>query len=236
MVASPKPRAAASADVTPQQILQFMTTEHYALQAAKSAIVSETTGRATVYLSSVSSAVVALAFLGQSSTIGNSFLLFGLALFLPLFFLGIATFVRIHESSVENMMHARRINRIRHYYVELAPEMARYFAGRTHDDMTDFLDELAIFVPRNPGRLWGRWEQMITIAGSVAVVNSVVAGITIGMLCRTVFALALIPLIATGAFVGIVVLALHMRFADRRSRAAQHHFKSMFPSDRAATV
>ncbi|HEY5938867.1 MAG TPA: hypothetical protein VIU61_29645 [Kofleriaceae bacterium] len=230
MAASPKPRPATSADVTPQQILQFMTSEHFAVQSAKSAIVAETTGRATVFLSSVSSAVVALAFVGQSSTAGDFFLLFGLALFVPLFFLGLATYVRIHEASIENMMHARRINRIRHYYVELAPEMAPYFARRTHDDMIDYLDELAIFVPKHPGRFWGRWEQMITIAGAVAVVNAVIAGVVIGMLCRNVLGLAVGWLIAIGALVGIVVVALHSRYGDRRSRAAEQHFETMFPN------
>src|SRR5688572_15953054 len=105
--------------VTQQQILLFMTTEHAALQAAKQAIVAEANGRAGLYLGSLSSAVVALAFIGQISQLGDAFFLFGVGVFLPLFFLGIATFVRLIETANESMLHARRINRIRHYYVEV---------------------------------------------------------------------------------------------------------------------
>jgi hypothetical protein len=216
--------------VPPQRILQFLTTEHFTLQTAKSAIVAESNGRAALYLSFLSASVVALAFVGQVSKIGTTFLVFGLALFLPLFFLGIATFVRLYETSTESMMHARRINRIRHYYVQVAPEMAPYFAHRTHDDMNDFLDELAIFVPEKPSRWWGLWQQMLSIAGAIAVINSVLAGVFVGFALHAVFALALAPTIAICAAVVIAGSALHLRYMEREHRAFSRHFETMFPN------
>lgn len=217
--------------VPQQRILQFLTTEHFTLQTAKSAIVAETNGRAALYLSFVSSAVVALAFVGQVSKIGTTFLVFGLALFLPLFFLGIATFVRLYETSTESMMHARRINRIRNYYVRVAPEMAPYFAHRTHDDMTDFLDELAIFEPARPSRSWALWQQMLSVTGAIAVINSVLAAVFVGFAVHAAFALGLAPTIAICAAVLVGCIALHCRYMERQHARTARHFETMFPNE-----
>ena len=64
-----------------QQILQFMTTEHFTLQTARSATIAEANGRCALFMGSVSSAVVALAFIGQASGLSEGFFLFGLVLF-----------------------------------------------------------------------------------------------------------------------------------------------------------
>jgi len=217
--------------VPQQRILQFLTTEHFTLQTAKSAIVAESNGRAALYLSFVSSAVVALAFVGQVSKVGTTFLVFGLALFLPLFFLGIATFTRLYETATESMMHARRINRIRHYYVEIAPEMAPYFAHRTHDDMDDFFDELAIWKPEKASRWWSFWQQLLSITGAIAVVNAVLAGVFVGFAVHTAFALPLLPTIAICAVVVIGGVALHVRYMDRKYKKMRGRFETMFPND-----
>ena len=49
---------------TQRQILQFMTTEHFAQQTARSSTIREANGRASPFLTSVSSATVALADFG----------------------------------------------------------------------------------------------------------------------------------------------------------------------------
>jgi hypothetical protein len=103
-------------EATQEQILQFMTTEHFTLQTAKSATVAEANGRASLFLSTVSSAVVALAFIGQVSGIGRAFFLFGLVLFPSLLFLGFVTFERAIQTAIENMVLSRGINRLRHYF------------------------------------------------------------------------------------------------------------------------
>ena len=118
-----------------QRILQFMTTEHFTLQAARSATIAEANGRCALFIGSLSSAVVALAFIGQASGLSEGFFLFGLVLFPSLLFLGIFTFKRVLQTAVEDIIYARGINRIRHYYVELAPEVRRYFAHAIHDDL-----------------------------------------------------------------------------------------------------
>jgi hypothetical protein len=56
-------------------------------------------------------------------------------------------FERAIQTAIENMIHSRGINRIRHYYVEPAPEVARYFIHSTHDDAAGALHGMGI-VPR----------------------------------------------------------------------------------------
>src|SRR5919204_2836191 len=79
-----------------QHIVQIMTTEHFTLQTARGNTVAETNGRVGVYLRTVSTTLVALAFIGQISHLGPVFSLFGLILFASVFFLGLFTFARLH--------------------------------------------------------------------------------------------------------------------------------------------
>ena len=52
-------------------VITFMTTEHFVLQTARSAGISETNGRAGFYLAAVPSGLIALAFIGQLSRLGT---------------------------------------------------------------------------------------------------------------------------------------------------------------------
>lgn len=58
---------------------------------------------------------------------GELFQLFALTVLPTLFFLGVSTFARLVQSSTEDVLNGRAINRIRHYYIELAGEKAGYF-------------------------------------------------------------------------------------------------------------
>ena len=104
----------------------FVTTEHFVLQTARSAGISETVGRAAIYLAAVSSGLVALAFIGQLSRLGAAFYVFGLVLLPTLVFVGLTTFDRALHNAVEDVHLAGRINRIRQFYFDAAPQVARY--------------------------------------------------------------------------------------------------------------
>ncbi len=85
-----------------QQILQVMTTEHFTLQTARASTVAEANGRASLFIGAVSSGVVALAFIGQVSQMGEVFFLFALVLFPSLIFLGFVTFDRVLQTALED--------------------------------------------------------------------------------------------------------------------------------------
>ncbi|MBC7932240.1 MAG: hypothetical protein H7Z38_16915 [Rubrivivax sp.] len=201
----------------------MMTTEHFTLETARSATVAEANGRSALFMGSVSSAVVALAFIGQVSDMGEAFFLFGLVLFPSLFFLGIVTFDRVLQTALEDWIYGCEINRIRHYYAELAPDIKRYFIQSIHDDRPGPLQSVGI-VP-------AKWQFFLTGSGMVAVINSVLAGVFAGMLSRFAFSLS----IYAGAGLGITVFAVSVvvhhrhqvnKFADVGSR-----MKTLFPSD-----
>jgi hypothetical protein len=210
---------------TREEILQFLTTEHFTLQTAKSATVAEANGRAANFLSTVSSAVVALAFVGQVSEMGGAFLLFGLVLFPSLLFLGFVTFERALQTAIENMIHSRGINRIRHYYVELAPEVGRYFIHSTHDDVAGAVQNMGIV----PKESW--WQHLVTNAGMVAVVNSVLAGVFTGMLVRFVTSLPVYVAAGAGVAVFLVSVIAHHSYQLKKFTEFEGRLKTLFPTD-----
>jgi hypothetical protein len=201
-----------------------MTTEHFTLQTARAAAVAEANGRSTLYLGSVSSAVVALAFVGQVSGMNEPFFLFGLVLFPSLLFLGLVTFARVHQTGLEDMIHALEISRIRHFYIEAAPETAPYFLHSTNDDVAGFFHDMGA-VPS--------WLQyFLTTSGSVGVINSVIAGVFAGMLAR--FALPISAYVDAG--LGIVVFSTsvvaHSRYQSVKSMELVNKLQPLFPRPR----
>ena len=66
----------------------FATTEHFNLQTARAITVSEANGRAGIYLAALSSSLIALAFIGQVSRLGEAFYAFALILLPVLSFVG----------------------------------------------------------------------------------------------------------------------------------------------------
>jgi hypothetical protein len=109
-------------------LLTALTTEHFTLQASRSATVTESLGRSTIYLGSLSASLVALALVARGDTTPSDFRLFALEILPPLVFLGTVTFVRAVETGIEDAICGQAINRIRRFYLELAGEDARYFA------------------------------------------------------------------------------------------------------------
>ena len=103
--------------------VSFATTEHFNLQTARVATISEANGRASLYLAALSSNLIALAFVGQMSRLGTAFYVFALILLPVLAFVGVVTFQRLVQSSIEDMAYARRIARLRAFYLGLAPEL-----------------------------------------------------------------------------------------------------------------
>src|SRR5947208_734276 len=104
----------------------FATTEHFNLQTAPAVTVSEANGRASIYLAALSGNLIALAFVGQMSRLGAAFYAFALILLPVLAFVGVVTFVRLVQSSIEDIAYAHRIALLRDLYLRLSPELEPY--------------------------------------------------------------------------------------------------------------
>jgi hypothetical protein len=185
----------------------FVTTEHFTLQTARTATVNEANGRASIYLATVSSVIVALAFIGQIAKLGTAFYAFAFVLLPCAFFVGVVTFDRVLQSSIEDGLLAARINRLRRFYLDFGPGLADYLTVPLPEDEP----EAAM---RQQGASGGRWQTLLTVAGMIGVINSVVAGVFVALIAaRLIDALALA--VAIGVVTFVVVVLAHGRHHAR---------------------
>jgi hypothetical protein len=185
-------------------LLTMLTTEHFGLQGSRASTVAESASRAALYMGAVSSTLIALGFIAQVSN--EAFDIFSLAVLPTLFALGVFTFVRTVESSVEDVLYGRAINRIRAYYLEQTGPDSRWFLLSGHDDSWGVL--------ANMGLRPTRFRLLFTTSMMVATVNSVVGG---GFVALLVAAVADPPLgvsAGAGGLAAIASLVVHRR-ADR---------------------
>ena len=119
-LAPDKPTGPSPAAVT------FVTTEHFTLQGARSSTIAEATGRATMFLGSVSGGLVALGLIATAAGVRTAFYAFALILLPTLVFVGLTTFSRVLQSGIEDLGYASRIARLRDYHLQYAAELAGY--------------------------------------------------------------------------------------------------------------
>ena len=120
--------------------------------------------------------MIALALVGQATDFGTGFVAFALVLLPVVYFLGVSTFARLGQINYEDAVWMQGMNRIRHAYLELAPELEPYFVTSSYDDGEGILQSLvAARPPMSP------LQPFFAIPGVVAVVDSVVAGAIAGI-------------------------------------------------------
>ena len=189
----------------------FATTEHFNLQTARAVTVSEANGRASIYLAALSSNLIALAFIGQISRLGVAFYAFALILLPVLAFVGVVTFRRLVQSSIEDLAYAHRIALLRSFYLRLSPELEPYIVVVRGTRST---------APSSGGTLGpSAWQLTLTTAGMVAVVNSVVVAACAGLVLDAAGVHSLAIPVAVGAVIGAGAYSLHERH-HRRARNA----------------
>ncbi len=210
-------------DALHAQMLQCLTTEQFVLQSGRSMTVAEASSRSMLFLSTISSTLIALAFVGQLSQLGTAFFLFALVLFSSLVFLGLVTFERVLQSAIEDMVCMRGMNRIRHFYVELAPQVKDYLILSTHDDEAG--DHGNMCMPRK----W--WELFLTTAGMIAAINSILAGAFVGLLLYHFFAVPFLLCLGIAIVLFLLVLVAHQRYQWTCWRRGERCLKVLCPSE-----
>jgi hypothetical protein len=205
-----------------RQAVQILTTEHFNLQTARSATISEAVGRLSIFLTTISGVLIALGFAGQVASFGTTFKVFTLVLLPALLLLGITTCARVAQTSMEDIHFLRGISRIRHFYVEVAPEIADYLVGSIHDDAASGM--------RGMGLQWSRWQPFLSIVSLIAMVNSMIAGVLAALIVAWAADPAIPAVVVVGLVVGLAVFACHfaigMRVIGNRERVGP----PMFPA------
>jgi hypothetical protein len=208
-----------------QQLLTALTTEHFGLAGTRAQVTGESSARAALYISAVSSTLVALGFIGQISEVGDTFNVFALTALPTLYVLGVFTFIRTVENGVEDLMMGRAINRIRNYYLQIAGEQARYFMLSGHDD--------AMGVMQNMGVSLERRQQFFTTGAMIAVINSVVGGGAIAIAIGAITGAPLGICAGVGGIAAILSLVRLLRIENRMYHEMGGFAEALFPSPEA---
>jgi hypothetical protein len=185
-----------------------LTTEHFVLQTASSTTVSESAARASIYIMTLSSSLVAMGFASQSREAFRPFV----ASVLPaVFLLGLFTVIRLVDVNGQHMQYLAGIARIRDYYRTLAPDAAEYF-GPGHGRWPE--------TPATPSlQLGPRIAFLTTTSTMVAFINNIVAGAGITLLtCWLLGAQRTLLAVTLGACGAAILMAAFLAYQEWRFR------------------
>jgi hypothetical protein len=218
------PDAGTTEPISPAMRLQILSTEHWSLLASRSLAWNEVFGRAGMFLSALSGAIVALALVGQGTGFGPSFAGFAIVILPVVLFLGVTTFVRLGASNYHDAQCVIGMNRIRGAYLELAPELGRYFVMSPHDDTRG----VGITMAFPPGH--NQFAHILAATPSViSVVNGVILGALVGLIALQIGSGGTVALVAAVAGF-ILTFAAHAAWGRAAVARAQERVQPLFPS------
>jgi hypothetical protein len=194
-----------------QAFMSALGTEHFVLQAARSAIVGEQVGRITIYMGAVSGALIAFGLLAQVVTRLDPFVI---AVLPALFVLGELTFAALWHNTVENLVLLRKMQDIRGYYRGLVPQASRFFDPPEAD--VQYQAALGtVGLRASPLRM------LFTGASVVAAINSILGGAGLGLLAARLGRLGDTAAVVVGLAVAVILFGLHVLYQQRRGTQLQ---------------
>ena len=112
----------------------ILATEHWSLLGTRAMIWNEAMSRTAIFLTVLSASIVALALLADATGFGGRTTTVALVLLPVVFLLGLATYGRLVQINSEDVAITRAMNRLRHAYLVMAPDLRPYFSSGHHDD------------------------------------------------------------------------------------------------------
>jgi len=209
--------------LTRQLALAALTTEQFNLQSARVGTIAEANGRSTLYLSTLSSAVIAIAFIGQANELGDAFYLFALTLLPPVFLLGVFTYLRLVQTSIEDMVYTVGSFRIRQYFLRLDP-MAVPFFPPTDPNGAAKLERMGV-LSSSP------LQTLLTAATMVACINAIVGGVSVALAVRSLLDASVPVAAVTGVVVTLAFATLFMVHQIRRFLRAAAVVPELYEGD-----
>lgn len=85
-----------------------------------------------MFFSVLSGAVISLALIAQAGRFGETFVAAAILVLSVVFFVGVATIARLQAVNRDDLRWVIGMNRLRHAYLELHPELERYFITGWH--------------------------------------------------------------------------------------------------------
>jgi hypothetical protein len=196
--------------------VQILTAEHASLVATRSMTWNEVFSRAGMLVTVLSASVVALALVAQATNFGPLFRLFALLLLPIVLLIGETTLIRLGDANKDDFGLIVAMNRLRHAYLELAPELEPYFTTGHDDDETGIARSYGYSYRVSLGRM---------LAGTpviVVAINAVVTGV-IGALLGWTLGASDDANLVLGIIAALASILGHARWASatiRRERLA----------------
>ena len=204
--------------------LQILATEHWNLLATRSLSWSESFSRASMFLTVLSGATVALALVAQATAFGEGFVLFALLVLPVVLFVGATTFVRLVEVNNEDVHWVYGMNRLRHAYLDMEPDLEPYFVSGFTDD-----DAAIVRTYGSHGTGSALSHALVTTPATIAFVNAMVAAI-LGVVALMEIQMSMIPAVAVGAVLFVAACAIQIWFNQHSAHVYQREHAERDPA------
>jgi hypothetical protein len=219
---TPAPPLSDRSGVTDAVRAQILATEHWSLLATRSMTWSEVFSRASMFVTVLSAAVVALALVAQATAFGPGFRVFALLVLPVVLLVGLATILRLGAANIDDFGLVAGMNRLRHAYLELAPELEPYFMTAHHDDAASVLRSYGLGYRPGLGRLLAGTPNL------VAAINVVIAGAFAALVADTLEAGDTARL-AIGVAAALAVAVGHVMLMARSISGTHRTYRPRFP-------
>lgn len=198
---------------------QILATEHWSLLATRSMTWNEVFSRASMFITVLSAAVVALALVAQATAFGPGFRLFALLLLPIVLLVGQGTVIRLGNANTDDLELVVGMNRLRHAYLELAPELEPYFVMEHHDDKASVARSYGMGYRPGFSRILSGTVNLI------AAINAVVVGVLAALIAQTLGAPE-----AANVMIGVVAaLAAAVGYGTLAFRAMTKAWRALRP-------
>jgi len=207
----------------PERMNAFMTTEHFTLQSGRSIVNAEITSRVNIYFTSLSSVLIAAAFIAQIPRCTS---------FSPCRIdriSGDRIAWRLHICTLDGAgtydhEYIRAINRIRQFYVQAAPEVHRFLLFPPHDDEPS-IQEYGGYTTSIRGNL-------MSAANAVSVTNSIIITVLLSTIISHKLGTTVLGILPYGFGIFLLIIFLHglLSFSIARNELRVHSYEARFPA------
>jgi hypothetical protein len=197
----------------------MLATEHWSLLATRSLSWNESFARASMFLTLLSGATVALALVAQATAFGEGFAVFALLVLPVVLFIGLATYVRLLEINNEDYVWVKGMNRLRGAYLEIDPQLARYFITGATEDAEGIFRTFGSEVGASSLDT-GRFHGLVTTPVTIAFVDAMLAAVLTSIVVVQL-RMAMLPAAGIGVVAFLVVGIALFLFGYRSQDMAQ---------------
>jgi hypothetical protein len=211
--------------------LQILATEHWSLLATRALTYQESLGRVNMFLAILSGAMIALALIAQADHFGSTSISVAIFMLTVVFFVGVATVRRLMMLNRDDYKWVVGMNRLRHAYLEMHPELEPNFITSPHDDLAGALKTLGLD-PISAPTLGTVFHGFVTLPGMLSVIVAAVGAAIAALAALGLGAPAYVVLIAGGVAFALALWQM-FRSGNRSFRAYGPAVEPHFPSPKS---